>query len=94
MRKKIFCIVLLVLVGVFTVACSRSDGVSGRWEWESGSNALPSLVELNNGAPDWVWNTDGDRLTLVGDVFIFSVDGDSLTLEDTEGNIATYRRTR
>ena len=92
--KKILCIVLVVL-GIFAVACGGgSDGIAGRWEWQSGSDVLPSLIELNEGAPDWTWSYDGDRLTLMGSVFIFSVDGDTLTLENADGYIATYRRTR
>jgi len=94
MLKKFLCIVLVMLAGVFAVSCGGGDGIAGRWEWQSGSDAFPSLMELNQGAPDWVWSSDGDRLTMMGNVFVFSVDGDTLTLENAEGYIATFTRTR
>jgi len=105
--KKLILVLAVVLVGAFLlVGCGGgSDDIYGTWLRDSDGETTYTFNEDGTGAFDigfavleFDWTEDSGVIRIaneeqnVTDALEFSVDGDTLTLTNAEGNSETYTR--
>lgn len=98
--------VLIVGIVLICKSCSTDGSIVGTWDYDSVTvyhfdKSGEGALELPNGSYEFSYKTDRDKLTIdfvsqsvVDSTYIFSVDGDKLTLVSVEDPDANYVLTK
>ena len=95
--------VLLLMGMVITITgCNKSSALVGRWEEVEDGTPTGEIIEFFSDGTvisegmQFEWKTDKDRIIFSAFGFVetgsYKVSGSKLTLTDSDGEVATYRK--